>query len=243
MRDHHHFLFYCRHAETNHVLLDSEEAHHAATVLRLAKDDPFLATDGKGTIYTCSLESFDKKGLTGIITSRATEPRHPCDLHLLVGLPERAAFESLLVDLAALGVRRISPIVCKHCQKPWWVRDWKKFEERFSSKMASGMKQSLYPYLPDLDPPMNFDEAIGTVAEPAIVADAKGVSITQAFKAVRGVNDRVSAIIGPPGGLSFEEQSRLKGRGAVAVKIAPTRLTTELAAVVVSGLIIGTNDC
>ena len=97
MRNYHHFLFYSRHTEADRLFLDADEAHHAATVLRLSKDDPFMATDGNGTVYTCALESFTKRGLTGVIMGQTSQERQSCDLRLLVGFPERTAFESLLV--------------------------------------------------------------------------------------------------------------------------------------------------
>ena len=199
-----------------------------------------MATDGNGTVYTCALESFTKKGLTGFITGRTVQPRLPFDLRLLVGLPERAAFESLLVDLTALGVRRITPAVCKHCQQPWWVRDWEKFSERHLSKMSAGMKQSLYPYLPLLDPPTALDLAWSTISGQGIVADADGIPFSEALTLLPRTSASFSALIGPPGGLSPEELLALEKQGALAVKISETRLTTELASVVVSGLLIGT---
>ena len=101
------------------------------------------------------------------------------------------------------------------------------------------MKQSLYPYLPVLDPPAIFEQ--GCVSSGcALVADVDGVPFLQARTAFPRDNDSFSAFIGPPGGLAPEELSVLENRGFIAVKISETRLTTELASVVMSSLIMGT---
>lgn len=239
MRDHHHFLFYARHAERDHVFLDADEAHHAATVLRLGKGDPFMATDGSGTLFTCSFESKTGQGLTGVIVERATVPRHSRRLRVLIGLPERAAFESLLVDLAALGVERITPIICSHCQKAWWENDWKKYRERLGGKMVSAMKQSLYPWLPVLDPPADLAAAGESLGENVLAADPEGIPFRKAMAKIQTNAGPLSAVVGPPGGFDTKELFALRERGAIPVKIAETRLTTELAAVVMSALIVG----
>jgi 16S rRNA (uracil1498-N3)-methyltransferase len=239
MRDYRHFLFYTDHIDADRLFLDADEAHHAATVLRLKRNDCFNATDGFGAIYTCTFASQNKHELTGIITNRAQQPRHPCRLHVLVGLPERALFEALLVDLTALGVQRITPLICAHCQQAWWERDWIKYGDRFKSKMLSAMKQSLYPWLPLLDQPTLFEQACGGISGTTIVADVNGMPFGTALNTFPSGDTSYAAIIGPPGGLTDEELSAATGHGARAVKIAGTRLTTELATVVLSGLVIG----
>ena len=156
MRDYRHFLFFTERIDPDRLYLDPAETRHAVAVLRRAKGDPFLATDGHGTIYECRVESVVKKQLAGLIIGRTEAPRHSCSLHMLIGLPERAAFERLITDLTALGVERITPLVCRHCQGGWWERDadGERLSERFRSKMVVALKQSLYPYLPRLDPPL-----------------------------------------------------------------------------------------
>jgi 16S rRNA (uracil1498-N3)-methyltransferase len=240
MRDYRHFLFYSEHIESDRLYFDAAETRHAIAVLRRGQGDPFMATDGQGTVFECRVESIVKKQITGLIMDRREVPRHACRLHLFAGVPERVAFETLITGLTALGVERITPLVCRHCQDGWWERDaeGERLSERFRKKMIVAMKQSLYPYLPRLDPPLLFESAGPMIAGAAMVADSEGVPVSEVLNA-RAQNGMVFCLVGPPGGFAPEELAALKSLGAAAVRLAPTRLTTELAAVVLCSQVIG----
>jgi 16S rRNA (uracil1498-N3)-methyltransferase len=240
MRDYRHFLFYAETIAAERLYLDVSETRHAAAVIRRGQGDPFLATDGRGTVFKCRVESTAKKRITGLIIDRREVPRHACRVHLFAGVPERAAFETLITGLTALGVERITPLVCRHCQGGWWERDAEseRMSERFRKKMIAAMKQSLYPHLPHLDPPMPFDAAGAAVSGACLVADPFGFPVAEVLCAAAR-EEGFSCMVGPPGGFAPEEQASLKALGAEAVRLAPARLTTELAAVVLCSQIIG----
>jgi 16S rRNA (uracil1498-N3)-methyltransferase len=242
MRDYRHFLFFTERVDTDRLVLDAAETHHCVTVLRLSKGDPFMATDGRGTIYECKLDAVIKGELSGTIVCRSAVPRHPCTLHMLIGLPQRDSFEAIVTDLTALGVARITPLICKYCQEPWWAgaTQWKKIAARFQSKMIASLKQARYPYIPILDAPLPFQQALSTAAFSSlrIVADPHGIPFSGLFDTVRNHHSSLVGIIGPPGGLAPEESAALTSLGAREVRLVPTRLTTELAAVVLCSQIL-----
>ncbi len=241
MRDYRHFLFFTDHIEADRLFLDAGETRHAVAVLRRGKGDPFIATDGQGTMYKCTVESIVRQRLAGHIVSRTRVLRHSCSIHMLTGLPDRAAFERLIGDLTALGVARITPLVCRYCQREWWERsaDSGRLSGRFRIKMIAALKQSLYPYLPRLDPPLPFGNIRSALSGSCFVADREGVSFSGALDAVRNQSPPFTCLVGPPGGFAPEEFIALKTLGATGVNLAPTRLTTELAAVALASGIIG----
>jgi 16S rRNA (uracil1498-N3)-methyltransferase len=241
MRDHRHFLFYSEHVGSDRLYLDSSETRHAAAALRRGPGDPFLATDGRGVVCECRVESVVAgKRITGLIVARREVPRLACRLRLFAGVPERAAFETLITCLTALGVERITPLVCRHCQGGWWERGAgsERMSERFRKKMIAAMKQSLYPHLPRLDPPLPFDDVGAALSGVCLVADPGGFPVAEVLGGDAG-DGIFSCLVGPPGGFSPEEQASLKALGAGGVQLAPTRLTTELAATVLCAQVIG----
>ncbi|NLE01415.1 MAG: 16S rRNA (uracil(1498)-N(3))-methyltransferase [Fibrobacter sp.] len=238
MRHFDHFLFYAGTIGNDLVTLDQTESHHALKVLRLKSGELFNVTDGNGCIFTCKYNKEVKNTIQGIIIEKKAVPRHPFRITLYIGLPERDPFENIIVDCAALGVLKIVPVINKFSQKAWWDNSWEKQLERFKNKMISAMKQSLYPYLPDLSAPVHFDTALTDVSGSSIVADAEGTWLhtLDTFD-----NNDISCFIGPPGGFSDEELGKMRVQGFHFVKISPTRLRTELAAVVLCAQIFDLN--
>jgi 16S rRNA (uracil1498-N3)-methyltransferase len=240
MRDYRHFLFFSDRIDADCLYLDASETRHAVAVLRRAAGDPFIATDGQGTVYECRVAAVDKKQLVGRIEGVSAVPRHSCSIHLMVGIPERDAFETLITNLTALGVARITPLVCRYCQGNWWERgaDNERPSMRFRNKMVAALKQSLYPYLPRLDPPLPIGTIGAEISGPLLVADPDGVPLPEALNNLPDRSARLTGIVGPPGGFAPDEQAALKAMGAIGVRLSPTRLTTELACVVLCGAIL-----
>jgi 16S rRNA U1498 N3-methylase RsmE len=71
------------------------------------------------------------------------------------------------------------------------------------------------------------------------MADAEGSSFSAALDIIKANDSRYSCIVGPPGGFAKDETAALRSLGALPVRIAASRLTTELAAVVLASEIIG----
>lgn len=237
MRNHSHFLFFTEQVTGTTVILDNSETNHAVKVLRLKNGDTFDVTDGRGTRMTCKLDDISNHQAYGtIVDQRKYEPIFS-KIHLNIGLPDREALELALVECTALGVNRITPIICEFCQDPWWKKAWPKYAERFKNKMIAAMKQCLYPFLPQLDQPVSLESTLKNCSEIKVVADPDG----KPFRENQQLKDNrhIACFIGPPGGFSENELLNLKENGAQFVNIAPTRLRTELAATVLCSQIIG----
>jgi 16S rRNA (uracil1498-N3)-methyltransferase len=107
--------------------------------------------------------------------------------------------------------------------------------------MVAGIKQSLNAWLPELTAPMEFGEALEMVrgCDPrrCIVADADGAPFGSTVDIIMD-SSNVACFVGPPGGFSPGEMDAFKSLGFVFVKIANTRLRTELAAIVLCAQLI-----
>ncbi len=229
MRDYTHFLFYSCQITENSIILDRAETTHAIRVLRLKQNQMFNVTDGCGQIFTCTLNEVHDSQAYGNIVHRKTSQRINTKIHLNVGIPDRDALETVATACAAMGVERITPVICTCSQDQWWNKFWPKHCQRLQNKMISAMKQSLYPFIPELDNPITLENALENCSGKKITADPEGESFSTI---INTVNFPVSCFIGPPGGYSEKEISLLKTEGSTMVKIAPTRLRTELASIV-----------
>ncbi|MFP4013056.1 MAG: RsmE family RNA methyltransferase [Chitinispirillaceae bacterium] len=232
MRKSEHHLFYAQNAAGETVVLDETETRHAVSVLRLQSGEDLLVSDGGGNVFECRYDTTENKKAQCRVVNRRfvsrTEPR----VTLLIGLPDKEAFETVLEHATALGTYRIVPLVMEHCRKPWW-KSWEKAQQRFFQKMIVSMKQCLYPYLPRLESPQDFSEAVRKCTGPIIAADQDGDRFTT--EGVLSSTGEMTGVIGPPGGYSEAEMEMLLEMGARRVNISPNRLRTELAATVLVG--------
>jgi len=254
MRDSEHHLFYCNAAtsdagggnvntaggadtESTEITLDAGESNHAVSVLRIKIGQRIQVTDGRGAIYDCQCSAVRKQSVSCNVIDKRQVPRITPEITLLIGLPDKERFETVLEHATALGVSRIVPIAADHCRKPWWG-EWDGLRRRFLSKMIVSMKQCLHPYIPRLDAPAPLREAVAVCHEALLVADQDGKGLSDAeilpYK-------KISCLAGPPGGLSRGEKELLESYTAIpvkTVKIATTRLRSELAATALCSRVI-----
>ena len=224
-----HFLFYTDTQPLDSTIaLNISETYHAVNVLRVQQSDPICITDGNGTIFLCTCSGFHEKRLIAAIQETHNIQRRS-SIHLLVGLPERDAFELLLTECTALGVSRITPVIAVHCQRAWWKPSWNKHYNRFRAKMIVSMKQALYPFLPQLCEPVTLIKSIGTTNNPILIAESDG-NYLDVLKNSINLNN-ITCYIGPPGGFSRNEIDLVLQHGGQKVKIGESRLRTELASV------------
>ncbi len=235
MRDYHHFLFYSSKISSDSVELDQDESRHAVKVLRLSQGDKFLVTNGNGISITCSFDNFNKGIVQGTIIEKTVIKEIRPRIHCYIGIPDRDPFETTVTDLTAMGIAEITPLITEQSQKNWWEQKWEKNLERLRNKMIAAMKQSLYPRLPVLNVPTDFN-SIDNIKGITFVADIDGQPI-HSYK--NEFKNEVKCLIGPPGGFSLNEVQFFKNRNFDLVKIAPTRLRTELAAIVLCAQVIG----
>ncbi|MDR2728934.1 MAG: 16S rRNA (uracil(1498)-N(3))-methyltransferase, partial [Chitinispirillales bacterium] len=219
MRDTEHHLFYSSGIEDDRITLDESESNHAISVLRIKEGERIQITDGKGAIFECKCDNFAKRTISCTILSKTVIPRIVPELTLLIGIPDKEPFETVLEHATALGVSRVVPLVMDHCRKPWW-ESWDKILPRFTSKMIVSMKQCLSPYIPQLDKPVCLTEIIDTCSKPLIMADQQGEVLRDD---ILSSQTKLSCLIGPPGGFSDKEKKALEPHTSLTVKISQQR--------------------
>ncbi len=233
-----HFLFFSTEIAGEILALDTKESHHAHSVLRVAAGDTIFVTDGNGHIYACRVEKIDKRSvLAKILQKKVQAPPSPA-MQFFVGLPEKDAFEKVLSGLVPLGVMHITPVICQFCQKRWWEKNWEKQVVRFRKKMITAAKQSWNAWLPVLNKPVRFKEAVSNVQGLLFVADQQGETLDIFTNKIPGDVSNIACFVGPSGGFSPEELTALKDAGAHGIKLSENRLRTELAAAVLAGNVV-----
>ncbi len=235
-----HYLFYSSEFSGNVVMLDENETRHACVALRLEVGDPISVTDGKGAVYYCKISDLAGKCAEAyVLESKKQKPPAPY-INFAVGLTEKKVFEEILKNLAALGINSVSPVECEYCQKKWWAERWGKYTSRFEKTVIASAKQSLNPYLIEVEQPVALETVIREVEKnksALLYADEKGSKMDKYDDNLRKEKS-LTCFVGPPGGFSPEEIDLLKQTGAKPVCLSKNRLRTELAAATFAGCLV-----
>ena len=220
-------LFYAPGIKPPVFQLNAEESKHIIKVFRMKKGDEIYFTDGKGHLYTCQIIDDNPRGCTvEIIKTEEGNDQRNFFLHMAVAPTKNInRFEWFLEKATEIGIDRITPMISAHSErkiiKP----------ERLNRVITAAVKQSLKTWHPQLDDSMTFSEIIKTDFKGeryiAYIDAEVTLELSQAY--TPGANALV--LIGPEGDFSPEEVEQAKKEGFIPVKLGPSRLRTETAAV------------
>ncbi len=207
--------------------LTDEESKHIVKVLRMKAGDNILFTDGKGMLYHCRIAEANPRGcFVEVLKEEKGTDRRDFYLQIAVAPTKNInRFEWFLEKATEMGVDRITPFIGKHSERKI-VKT-----ERLNRVITAAMKQSLKTFHPVLDEVVRFEEFIRQPfeGEKFIACIDKAVTLELSKTYHHGSNALV--LVGPEGGFSQAEVEAAKSSGFVPVKLGPSRLRTETAAV------------
>lgn len=217
------------------LTLGSEESHHLLHVHRADIGASFEAVDGEGVLYECILDSVARRDAVGRVVERRVgvgELAHP--LHLLVGMPDRGAVETIVAQTVPLGVSRVDFVACERSGRgPIEAQRL----ERLARLARAGVKQSRRTRLPELASSDSLEAGVRGLPQgegSRYFADPEGNRWEPS--AQTGIQRVVALAVGPPGGFSGEERIVLLENGFLPILLGPNRLSTEAAAILLVGL-------
>ena len=216
------------------VTLSKEETHHLVHVLRLKPGDEVFVFDGRGNEYGCRLQAESgSRARLEIITPLVDVVESPIRLTLAQALAKNDRFDLIVQKATELGVNRIVPLATEHTDVRLSVDQVDKRLDRWRRISLEALKQCGRRRLVEIAAPMTLEAlAEDAGAEVLLVFSEKsGVPIAAALPDT-SLLAGLTALVGPEGGWSDGELTRLEQRGAIAAGLGPRILRTETAAVV-----------
>lgn len=232
-------LFYSQNVQDRHILLDKEESGHLVRVLRHKSGDCINVMDGLGTMYECII--VDDSPSAAVAAIQQAHPQwgaHPYDLTLAVCPTKNSdRFEWFAEKATEMGIDGIVPVIGERSERKVFKT------ERLQRILVSAAKQSLKAKVPAVCAPVSVKEFIQASKERdalKLIAwcfenEDKRVSIKDAVKAYEGKD--IIVMIGPEGDFSPEEAKIAVSAGFQPVTLGSSRLRTETAALVATGVI------
>ncbi|MFI5145048.1 MAG: RsmE family RNA methyltransferase [Ignavibacteria bacterium] len=207
--------------------ITGEEAHHLKNVLRKNKGNEIWITNGEKFLYKTQIISAGKEEITCEILDtfyNVNEPSKKIHLYLSL-LKNPSRFEFALEKSVEIGVNEITPLITEHV-----INKETEKTERWQSITLSAMKQSQRCYLPKINKPVNFNEAIKIQGEICkIIAHEK---TDKEYKFISETGNNISLFIGPEGGFTYNEIDEAKTNDFKILNLGKRKLRSETAALV-----------
>lgn len=239
-----HYFFGKKDIEENIILIENEEAHHCAIVLRLKEKDVIgVLIPDDGCIYTAQLIYVHKKICKAQIIEKKQALCPEVKFHLILSPPKNnERLEWLIEKCTELQVASVSFIFSKRC-----IRKTINIQ-RLIDISKSAAKQSANPYLPIFD---EFSSVSKFLAHKkfdndnicwllhCLPSDSKikfNLSILEEIKQKKA--KEIYYFIGPEGDWTIDEIEIIK-KDCVNLKeidLGSTRLRTETAAIMIASL-------
>jgi 16S rRNA (uracil1498-N3)-methyltransferase len=140
-------------------------------------------------------------------------------------LKNPSRFEFALEKSVEIGVNEITPLITEHV-----INKETEKTGRWQSIALSAMKQSQRCYLPKINKPVNFNEAIKIHGEICkIIAHER---TDKKYKFISETGNDISLFIGPEGGFTDDEIDEAKMNDFKILNLGKRKLRSETAALV-----------
>lgn len=231
-------------------VLEGPEARHAVTVKRLAPGEPVDIVDGAGTRMSGKVLAASPSGLDVECASVAVEPQPGTRLVLVQALAKGDRDELAIETATELGIDAVVPWQSERSIVRWKGDRAAKAHAKWQSVVTAAAKQARRAWVPEVRPAVDTAALAGLVeaAQLAVILHEDAVrplrTVLEAWQGgVNGTEPReVLLIVGPEGGISPREVTRLCGKGAVTALLGHHVLrssTAGPAAVVLASDVLG----
>jgi 16S rRNA (uracil1498-N3)-methyltransferase len=208
--------------------LDEEESKHIIKVLRLAKDDTFHLTDGKGTLAKVRITNANAKKceIETVYFQQITKGKN-FYIHLVIAPTKNAErIEWLIEKCVEIGIDEISFVITKHTERIHFNT------ERIEKKAITALKQSLQTWLPKINAPQSFETLVQEIPQhQKFIAYVDNENTATLFRMAH-IAQTYCILIGPEGDFSKEELQIALNADFLKISLGANRLRTETAGLV-----------
>ncbi len=211
------------------LVIDGDEFHHLARVLRKKTGDNILVTDGNGSRCHVRIVDIGKKSLEGEILDHSVVERPNTSVTVAISLlkaPQR--FELFLEKATELGVSAIIPMMtARTVSQPTSERVQGRLN-RWRTIVLSAARQSKRYYLPHIAEPLSFKQVTALEGY-----DLKLIpyEISDEAPEVQCAGKNTLFLIGGEGGFTEKEVGDARKAGFLEISFGKTILRAETAGI------------
>lgn len=219
------------------VTLDGDDARHAVRSLRLGPGDRITSSDGLGGLAVCRITSAGR-GVEAEVLERSVAERPTPEVAVLLAPPKGDRLSWAIQKLTEVGTDRIVLVEAARSVRRWAGERAGKALARAESVAREAAKQSRRRFLPVLEGPSPWDEALEAASARGPVVLLWEEARTGLASVLPGDPSALSLVIGPEGGIPEEDAREAERRGASLASLGTTILRTETAALAAASVVL-----
>ncbi|HPN84876.1 MAG TPA: RsmE family RNA methyltransferase [Victivallales bacterium] len=197
--------------------LSDDEKRHVFRVLRAKRGDEIILLDGCGKTAYAKVADGEQIFVSSINIHSAPQ----ISIRLFVSPPRHSGMDEILASSSEMAVSEIIPIICERSIA------FSRNVEKWNRKIIESCKQSKNPFFPKIHETVSFEEAVKLQSgKISFYGDpyAKDTPEVSSFKG------EISWFVGPEGGFSEKEISKMSEEGFKPLKLSPVIMRIETAA-------------
>lgn len=222
------------------LVIEGDESKHLLKVLRKSKGEEIFVTDGRGNLYKTVIAEINKDKIKCEIKENLHNVNEP-EIHVTLYqslLKNPSRFEFVLEKATELGIYEITPLITRNV-----INKEQDKQARWQQIVLSSIKQSQRCYLPKVNHPLSFTEALKLPGKNdlKIIADERHFEnriFANEIKRLTTGKRPVSLLIGPEGGFTHEETEIAVKSGFLVLSLGERKLRSETAAIAVLSIFL-----
>lgn len=217
------------------VLLDGDEGHHAADVMRLRVGEQIDVSDNRETWVSATVTAVTKGRVEAQVIERHGIPALTPSITIAQAIAKGDAMSEAVELMSQIGVGTVLPWSAEHSISRWDGPKAQKAVERLQAVAFSAAKQARNRRITQVDTLHSHAALVGRLSEFDLVC----VLHESAPESLAGLDLRLARtillVVGPEGGLSPDELSSF-GQAQI-VRIGPTVLRSAHAGAIASAVV------
>ncbi|WP_092425095.1 16S rRNA (uracil(1498)-N(3))-methyltransferase [Alloyangia pacifica] len=210
------------------VALAREQAHYLFSVMRLPVGAPVALFNGRDGEWLAEVAEAGKRGGTLTCVEQTRPQGTPPDLWLLFAPIKKARTDFIVEKAVELGVRRIVPV------QTAFTNSERIRQDRLQAHAVEAAEQCGATFVPEVAELQKLDRLMAEWADRRLLFcdEASAGGGTDYVALLAGDPAPWAVLIGPEGGFSDQERTRLHGmEQATAIALGPRILRADTAAV------------
>jgi 16S rRNA (uracil1498-N3)-methyltransferase len=209
------------------VIVGGAEARHAVTVSRIASGESISIGNGAGLIISGTVVSAEHTEFVVEVETLIEIPAPSPAIWLVQALAKGDRDEQAVQQATELGVDGVIPWSAQRSIVKWEGAKVRKGHDRWSAIVREASKQSVRSWVPEVGDLASLSVLVALAAVTRMLLLEPTAEL--AMSALEPDERDVVIVVGPEGGISPSELSRLEAAGATPVRLGETILRTSTA--------------